>query len=102
MSWGQDEAPWTPVAPCRSPMSERPGPLWRVPHRETLLWAPPRDGVGSSAPVSLGPLGQAMSSSSGSLGRAGEGPAPCPPVPLPHVDSKVLSGNRLWLVGVEK
>lgn len=81
---------WTPAALCLSAQG-----LSESPAQGDLAVGSvcPRMVRAAQPPASLGLWTSAMS---------GEGPAPCPPVPWPHVDSRVLSGNRLWLVGVEK
>ena len=86
----------------QSRVSDRLGPLRRVLLAEAWLW----DAKGSS-PLGTGDVWvpQARGSRPGHSRWALLGPRrgwPAAPCPRPHVDSSVLSGNRLWLAGVEK
>lgn len=97
VSWDKERPRGTPKAMCLIALG---------PSGKSCRWRP---GCGTLRGAHLGTgdvwVPRARGSRPGPCRRALWGPGrgwPVAPCPRPHVDSSVLSGNRLWLVGVEK
>lgn len=97
---------WTPKALCL----RAEGPSRKsCQGRPCCGLPPPRIMREARPPISSGLWAQEMSgfprpeaTGVGPPGRPCGGPGSLPLCPQPHMDSSVLSGNKLWLVGVEK